>query len=51
MKIIHQNGYSRDELVSFRPTIYKNALESVQLLVSAMRRLSVGFVNPLNEVC
>lgn len=26
MKIIHQNGYSRDELLLFRLTIYKSAL-------------------------
>lgn len=25
MKIIHQNGYSRDELLMFRLTIYKSA--------------------------
>lgn len=25
MKIIHQNGYSRDELLLFRLTIYKSA--------------------------
>lgn len=27
MKIIHQNGYSRDELLLFRLTIYKSELQ------------------------
>lgn len=26
MKIIHQNGYTRDELLLFRVTVYKSAL-------------------------
>ncbi|KAJ2785505.1 Guanine nucleotide-binding protein alpha-2 subunit [Coemansia interrupta] len=38
MKIIHQNGYTREELALFRMTIYKNVLDSAQELVIGMQR-------------
>ncbi|KAJ1750908.1 Guanine nucleotide-binding protein alpha-2 subunit [Coemansia sp. RSA 1290] len=38
MKIIHQNGYTREELALFRMTIYKNVLDSAQELVVGMQR-------------
>ena len=41
MKIIHQNGYTPAELMLFRPTIYRNLIESAQNLVGAMRKLGV----------
>ncbi|WFD34947.1 Guanine nucleotide-binding protein alpha-2 subunit [Malassezia cuniculi] len=39
MKIIHQNGYSRAELMQFRLTVIKNLVDSVQSLVLALRKL------------
>ncbi|KAH8110409.1 G-protein alpha subunit [Phellopilus nigrolimitatus] len=50
MKIIHQNGYTRDELASYRLTVYRNLLESAQAIVLAMRKLSVDPVLPANRV-
>ncbi|KAG8855595.1 Guanine nucleotide-binding protein alpha-2 subunit [Tulasnella sp. 330] len=41
MKIIHNGGYSHDELVVFRPIVYKNLLDAVQLLVLEMKKLGV----------
>ncbi|CAG7854906.1 Guanine nucleotide-binding protein alpha-3 subunit [Serendipita indica DSM 11827] len=41
MKIIHQNGYSHAELLMFRPTIYRNLLESAEAAVLAMRKLDI----------
>ncbi|KAG8810388.1 Guanine nucleotide-binding protein alpha-2 subunit [Serendipita sp. 399] len=41
MKIIHQNGYSHAELLMFRPTIYRNLLESAESVVLAMRKLDI----------
>jgi hypothetical protein len=41
MKIIHQNGYSHAELLMFRPTIYRNLLESAEAVVLAMRKLEI----------
>ncbi|OCF31977.1 guanine nucleotide-binding protein subunit alpha [Kwoniella heveanensis CBS 569] len=41
MKIIHQNGYSRDELLNFRQIVHKNVLDSAQALIMAMRKIGV----------
>jgi guanine nucleotide-binding protein G(i) subunit alpha len=41
MKIIHQNGYSVDELAMYRLTIYKNVIDCAKALISAMRQLDI----------
>jgi guanine nucleotide-binding protein G(i) subunit alpha len=38
MKIIHQNGYSRDELALYRLTIYKNLVDCAKALIGAMQQ-------------
>lgn len=50
MKIIHQNGYTADELMTFRTTIYKNLLESAHHILLAMRKMSLDCLNPTNRV-
>ncbi|KAK7038332.1 heterotrimeric G-protein alpha subunit [Favolaschia claudopus] len=37
MKIIHQSGFSTDELRAFRPTIHKNTVDSAQAVVNALK--------------
>ena len=49
MKIIHQNGYSDEELLSFRPTIFRNLIDSAQDIVLAMRKLGVDPALPENR--
>ncbi|TXT08819.1 hypothetical protein VHUM_02947 [Vanrija humicola] len=49
MKIIHQNGYSRDELLQFKTVVHKNVLDSAQALVMAMRKLGVDPEDPTNR--
>jgi guanine nucleotide-binding protein subunit alpha len=49
MKIIHQNGYTNDELLSFRPTIFRNLVDSAQDIVLAMRKLGVDPALPENR--
>ena len=49
MKIIHQNGYNRTELMTYRTTIYKNLLESAHNIILAMRKIGVDCVNPENR--
>lgn len=49
MKIIHQNGYSVDELVLYRHTIYKNLIDCAKALVGAMRQFAVEVENPANK--
>ncbi|KAI8377539.1 heterotrimeric G-protein alpha subunit, GPA3-like protein [Radiomyces spectabilis] len=43
MKIIHQNGYTEEELFHWRPTVYQNIIESSQALVKAMERYGYHF--------
>ncbi|KAF9218739.1 guanine nucleotide binding protein, alpha subunit [Gyrodon lividus] len=50
MKIIHQHGFTDDELMTFRPTIYRNTLDSAQAIVLAMRKINVDCVDPINRV-
>ena len=41
MKIIHQNGFTEQELFMYRITILKNVMDSVNAIILAMRRLSI----------
>lgn len=41
MKILHQNGYSEEELRQYRMPIYSNLLECGQALAEAMRKFDV----------
>lgn len=48
MKIIHQNGYTVDELALYRLTIYKNLMDCARGLVAAMRQCGIKPQNPEN---
>ncbi|TDL15921.1 G-protein alpha subunit [Rickenella mellea] len=50
MKIIHKNGFSRDELLKYRLPVYQNVVESAQAIVNAMRKLCVDPILPANRV-
>lgn len=50
MKIIHQNGYSHDELEMYRITIYKNLIDSAQAVVLALRKFRMEPMEPINRV-
>lgn len=49
MKIIHQNGYTVDELALYRLTIYKNIIDCAKALVGAMHQFEIEPVDPQNE--
>lgn len=49
MKIIHQNGYTVDELALYRLTIYKNLVDCARALIQAMRQFDIEPTNPQNE--
>ncbi|KJX93145.1 Guanine nucleotide binding protein (G-protein) alpha subunit [Zymoseptoria brevis] len=49
MKIIHQNGYSHDELQLYRHTIYKNLIDCAKALVGAMRQFEIEIENEANR--
>lgn len=48
MKIIHQNGYTVDELALYRLTIYKNLVDCAKALVGAMRQFNIEPLDPAN---
>lgn len=50
MKIINQNGYTKEELRSWTIIVYRNLIESGQTLVQAMRNLSLPFDNSDNNL-
>ncbi|TIB70595.1 hypothetical protein E3Q18_00568 [Wallemia mellicola] len=49
MKIIHQNGYSKEELIGFRLIVFKNVVDSAQSVVLALRKLSMEPISNTNQ--
>ena len=49
MKIIHQNGYTVDELALYRLTIYKNVVDCAKALIGAMRQFDINPKTTINE--
>ncbi|KAI9182863.1 Guanine nucleotide-binding protein alpha-2 subunit [Blastocladiella emersonii ATCC 22665] len=43
MKIIHQNGYSREELLGYRSTVFSNTIDSMRALIEALRTLALDY--------
>ncbi|KAF7968836.1 hypothetical protein HWV62_29192 [Athelia sp. TMB] len=41
MKIIHQDGFSRNELLTYRMTVYRNLVDSAQAIIAAMRKKGI----------
>lgn len=51
MKIIHQNGYTVEELAMYRLTIYKNLVDCAKALVGALRQFDIQPESAVNRVC
>jgi guanine nucleotide-binding protein G(i) subunit alpha len=49
MKILHLAGYTRDERLAFRPTVYRNLLDSAQAVILHMRKQQVDCALPENR--
>lgn len=49
MKIIHQNGYNKDELLLYRLTVIKNLVDSAQAIVLALRKFKMEPEMPENR--
>ncbi|OLL26132.1 Guanine nucleotide-binding protein alpha-3 subunit, partial [Neolecta irregularis DAH-3] len=49
MKIIHQNGYSLEELALYRSTIYRNLIDGAKSIVIAMRKFGIEPQNVSNN--
>ncbi|KAJ3121780.1 Guanine nucleotide-binding protein alpha-2 subunit [Nowakowskiella sp. JEL0407] len=50
MKIIHQNGYTREETLSYIVTIHKNLIDSIQNLILAGRKMELKFQDDVEEI-
>lgn len=42
MKIIHQNGYSQEDLLMYKTTVYKNLLDSAKSIVAALDQFNLS---------
>ncbi|SAM01180.1 hypothetical protein [Absidia glauca] len=49
MRIIHQSGFTSEELFTWRNIVYKNVIESAQTLVSAISRFNYQYEDIKNE--
>ncbi|OMH83149.1 Guanine nucleotide-binding protein subunit alpha [Zancudomyces culisetae] len=49
MKLIHDNGYTREEKESFREIIYSNTIQSARVLLEAMENLDIPLGNKNNQ--
>ncbi|TVY82794.1 Guanine nucleotide-binding protein alpha-3 subunit [Lachnellula suecica] len=49
MKIIHQSGYTVEELSMYRMTIYKNLVDCAKALIGAMRQFDIDPQIPVNH--
>lgn len=50
MKIIHQDGFSKEELLPWKLIIYKNIVESIQSIVTAMKKFNYEFETSKDQV-
>eukprot|EP00118_Oscarella_pearsei_P024958 m.307204 g.307204 ORF g.307204 m.307204 type:complete len:355 (+) comp42013_c0_seq1:57-1121(+) len=46
MKIIHENGYSKDECLQYRPVVYSNTIQSMLAIIRALGTLKMEFGDP-----
>lgn len=49
MKIIHNDGFTEEELRSFRPTVLDNLLSSMKYVLIGMGMLKINLENPKNK--
>lgn len=49
MKIIHQGGYSSNELRDYRLTVFKNLIDCAKALIGAVKQFEIPLENKENE--
>ncbi|KAH9414015.1 Guanine nucleotide-binding protein subunit alpha-13, partial [Dermatophagoides pteronyssinus] len=49
MKIIHNDGYNREEMLEFRPIILDNLVSSMKYVVTGMKLLNIDFQYSTNQ--
>lgn len=48
MKILHQNGFSEEELREYKPFVYKNVLDCIKNVITAIQELEPGLIRDQN---
>ena len=43
MKIIHMDGYSKEDFEQYREVVYSNTIQSLATIIRAMETLNVSF--------
>jgi guanine nucleotide-binding protein subunit alpha len=49
MKLIHDNGYNNDERESFKEIIFSNVIQSMRVLLEAMKILKIDLGDASNQ--
>lgn len=49
MKIIHMDGYSKEDFEQYREVVYSNTIQSLATIIRAMETLNVPFGSPDRE--
>ena len=49
MKIIHMDGYSKEDFEQYREVVYSNTIQSLATIIRAMETLSVAFGDQSRE--
>lgn len=49
-RIIHENGFTRDECKQYRPVVYSNTIQSLAAVIRGMDILGINFANPARRV-
>jgi hypothetical protein len=50
-RILHQNGFSEDEMLHRKAAIYSNTIQSMAAILSGMKLLNVMLEKSEHEVC
>lgn len=45
IRIIHENGYSDEECLSYKPVVHNNTVQSLVAIIHAMGQLKIDFSN------
>lgn len=50
LRIIHEQGFTREECKQYRPVVYSNTIQSLAAVIKGMDLLGVNFHNPARRV-
>ncbi|EGV63329.1 Guanine nucleotide-binding protein alpha-2 subunit [Yamadazyma tenuis] len=49
MKILHQNGYSKEELLEYKPFVYKNVMDCIKSIINAIVDLEPQLIRKVED--